>query len=124
MLERVRRFSPITAYTQSFTEWFTQTFDIEFGVEGFGEITIVTFTGTPATPNNGSITAPLVLIPINDVEGTGCIKSDWDTVDVDGKIGLIKRGTCTFGSKSKIAKARGAVGVIIWNNVNASVTGG
>lgn len=65
----------------------------------------------PATPNNGSASA--YPPPINE--------PDWNTVGVDGKIALIQKGTCTFGSKSKKAKAKARAAGVIWNNVNASV---
>ncbi|ARI76232.1 S8 family serine peptidase [Halobacillus mangrovi] len=43
--------------------------------------------------------------------------NDFEGVDVEGKIALISRGESTFVSKTLNAQERGAVGVIIFNNV-------
>jgi Zn-dependent M28 family amino/carboxypeptidase len=42
---------------------------------------------------------------------------------VSGNVALISRGTCPFGLKSTLAKAAGASGAIIYNNVNGSLAG-
>jgi minor extracellular serine protease Vpr len=44
------------------------------------------------------------------------------TNDVDGKIALIDRGTCTFGTKVFNAENAGAIGVIVINNVAGDPT--
>ncbi len=44
-------------------------------------------------------------------------KSDFDKVNVKGKIALVKRGDIYFGDKDLNAKKAGAVGVICFNNV-------
>ncbi|HRC63818.1 MAG TPA: S8 family serine peptidase [Dermatophilaceae bacterium] len=49
--------------------------------------------------------------------GIGCSAADVPPALVSGKIALISRGTCTFGTKVANAKAAGAVAVIIVNNV-------
>jgi Zn-dependent M28 family amino/carboxypeptidase len=76
-------------------------------------------TGSPSTPAGG-ITSELVA-PTNPL---GCVAADWAGVDATGKIALVNRGTCPFADKSKAAKAAGAVGVVIWNNVAGPFTGG
>ena len=48
------------------------------------------------------------------VPGLGS-EEDLASVDVEGKIAVIKRGTLSFGEKVKNAENAGAVGVIIWN---------
>lgn len=66
--------------------------------------------------------------PINDVE---IVKADpYDGCGalingsaVQGKIALIKRGSCEFGTKAKNAQAAGAVAVIIVNNVSGAPVG-
>lgn len=40
---------------------------------------------------------------------------------VQGKIALVKRGTCSFTAKVKNAASAGALGVIIYNNVDAEL---
>lgn len=41
--------------------------------------------------------------------------------DVKGKIALVKRGDNTFEEKAKVAKAAGAAGIIIYNNVSGDI---
>lgn len=120
----MKRFSTVDSWVQPFTEWFAQTFEITLSIDGgIGAVPIVTFTGAMATPNRKPITAPLVVVPVNDVTGTGCLESDYDNIDAVGKIVVIKRGLCTFAIKSVIAKRRGAVGALIRNNVLTVVNG-
>ena len=40
-----------------------------------------------------------------------------------GKVALISRGTCPFGLKSALAGAAGAVGAVIYNNVEGALSG-
>ena len=47
--------------------------------------------------------------------------SNYSTVDVRGKIAVVKRGSTTFEEKIKTAMRRGAVGVIIYNNVSGTI---
>lgn len=66
--------------------------------------------------------------PISDVE---IVKADpyeacgtlVNASAINGKIALIKRGNCQFGTKAKNAQAAGAVAVIIVNNVAGSPVG-
>lgn len=46
-----------------------------------------------------------------------------DYPDLTGSIALISRGSCTFASKTILAKTSGAVGPIIYNNVPGVVQG-
>ena len=41
-----------------------------------------------------------------------------------GKVALISRGTCAFAVKSTLAKAAGAVGAVVYNNVPNTVVQG
>lgn len=50
------------------------------------------------------------------VPGIG-LDSDYDGVDVRGKLALISRGETTFAEKTAVAAAHGAIGVIFYNNV-------
>lgn len=50
------------------------------------------------------------------VPGIG-LDSDYDGVDVRGKLALISRGETTFAEKTAVAASNGAVGVIFYNNV-------
>ena len=73
---------------------------------------------------SGDVTAAVV--PTNDfvlppVGGStsGCELTDFPAT-VAGKIALIQRGTCTFRQKADNAAAKGAIGVIIFNEGNAA----
>ncbi|CCO33129.1 lipoprotein aminopeptidase LpqL [Rhizoctonia solani AG-1 IB] len=61
-------------------------------VEGkeFGKGEVIAFSYSPATPKEG-ITANLVLIPDNpdNVTGAGCDISDYDGLDVKGKVSFV-----------------------------------
>ena len=74
-------------------------------------------TNSPSTP--GPVTADLVQpSPV-----IGCEAGDWDGIDVDGKIALISRGACSFAQKSANAKAAGAEGSVIYNNIDGPLNG-
>lgn len=75
------------------------------------EAAIMTYT--PA----GGATANLVAVP-----NLGCTPADYPA-EVAGKIALVSRGTCTFAEKSLSAKAAGAEGIVIYNNVPGSLAG-
>ncbi|MDD1783362.1 M20/M25/M40 family metallo-hydrolase [Enterovibrio sp. ZSDZ35] len=49
----------------------------------------------------------------------GCTASDFDGVDVAGKVAVIQRGGCTFDAKVVNAEAAGAVGAIVFNQGNS-----
>ncbi|EOD52192.1 Glycoside hydrolase family 47 [Neofusicoccum parvum] len=66
---------------------------------------------------SGNVTAPLVA-----VSNQGCDTSDYPA-DVSGNIALISRGTCEFGLKSVYAGLAGAVGAIIYNNIDGDLQG-
>ena len=50
------------------------------------------------------------------VPGIGA-EEDYEGIDVTGKIALISRGTTSFPEKQALAQEKGAIGVIIYNNV-------
>ncbi len=47
--------------------------------------------------------------------------SDYDGIDVNGKLALVERGTITFVEKADIAASKGAVGLIVYNNVEGAI---
>ncbi|PMD51227.1 putative leucine aminopeptidase 2 [Hyaloscypha bicolor E] len=71
----------------------------------------MTFTaaGTPSGP----------LIPVANI---GCDAADYPA-ELAGKIALISRGTCTFATKAALSKAAGAIGTVIYNNVEGLLQG-
>lgn len=74
-----------------------------------------TFTYTPATPKEG-ITGEIVYCDLGSA-------ADFEKVNVEGKIALIKRGSYSFYDKTQNAAAAGAVGVIIFNNAKGVING-
>lgn len=88
------------------------------------------FVGQPLTyPAGGSTTIgaavgdfdplPTASYDLFDTQSNGCASVD---SGASGKLALIDRGTCTFSQKVANAKAAGAVGVVIINNVAGDPT--
>ncbi|WP_299001152.1 thrombospondin type 3 repeat-containing protein [uncultured Tenacibaculum sp.] len=70
------------------------------------------------------ITAPITsdLILVDDATGDtddGC-ETITNATELNGKIAVIRRGTCNFSAKAKNAQDAGAIAVIIVNNVNTA----
>jgi Zn-dependent M28 family amino/carboxypeptidase len=61
-------------------------------------------------------------VPLVSVNNLGCDAADYPST-VSGKVALVRRGTCSFAIKALNAKAAGAVGTIIYNNVPGSLQG-
>lgn len=73
------------------------------------------------TPPDG-LTGPLVVAPSDD--SPGCTASDYDNLPVQGAVALADRGTCPFAEKEDAAAERGAVALIIVDNVDEQRMGG
>ncbi len=65
--------------------------------------------------NKDSIDIEYILIP-----GAGR-SADYTGLDVAGKIVLVARGSTTFEEKAAVAQAKGAAGLIIYNNVSGEI---
>ncbi len=65
----------------------------------------------------GAATKPLIA-----AANLGCNATDFPAT-VSGNIALISRGSCTFSLKALNAKAAGAVGAVIYNNVEGELSG-
>jgi Zn-dependent M28 family amino/carboxypeptidase len=76
---------------------------------------------TIGTPPDG-VSAPLVAGPAG--EGAGCKASDFDGLPVQGAVVLVDRGTCPFAQKEDAAAQRGAVAMIVADNVDEKEMGG
>lgn len=48
--------------------------------------------------------------------------SDYENVDVSGKIALVSRGSSSFPDKQAAAQAAGAIGIVVYNNASACST--
>lgn len=102
-------------WKQYFNHTFTQINDISVtGPEG-EDVVVIALTYNPATPAEG-ITAPLIDTPVDDARGSACFEDQWEGIDATGHLALVKRGTCPIADKLKLAKAHGALGVILYNN--------
>ena len=74
-----------------------------------------------ATPPDG-VTGPLVLAPTGN--SPGCAPTDYDKLPVRGAVVLVERGTCPFAQKEDAAAQRGAVAMIVADNVDEQQMGG
>ncbi|BBU24605.1 amidohydrolase [Mycobacterium xenopi] len=74
-----------------------------------------------ATPAEG-VSGPLVAAPAED--SPGCTASDYDGLPVQGAVVLVDRGTCPFAQKEKAAVERGAVAMVVADNVDEKEMGG
>jgi Zn-dependent M28 family amino/carboxypeptidase len=73
------------------------------------------------TPPDG-VSGPLVVAPTGD--SPGCKASDYDQLPVQGAVVLVDRGTCPFAQKEDAAAQRGAVAMIVADNVDEEQMGG
>ncbi|KAG9259128.1 uncharacterized protein F5Z01DRAFT_669857 [Emericellopsis atlantica] len=118
ILERVQtRFGKhLDTFVQPFTHLFATTYEIAVtGPDGDLE-NILTLQYNNPTPEGG-VTGDLVALPIDDERGSGCFADQWEGIDVEGKIALIKRGTCAISDKLRLAKDNGAIGALLIHNV-------
>ncbi|KAJ2992693.1 hypothetical protein NUW58_g2085 [Xylaria curta] len=65
---------------------------------------------TPPTPHKEPVYGELAL-----VDSEGCNTSDYPH-ELSGKIAFIKRGTCSFGTKSELAGRAGAIAAVVFNS--------
>ena len=47
--------------------------------------------------------------------------ADYTGLDVKGKVALVRRGSTTFEEKANVAQAKGAIGIIVYNNVSGDI---
>src|SRR6201999_2891400 len=66
------------------------------------------------TPPEG-VTGPLVAFPADG--SPGCAAGDYDHLPVNGAVVMVDRGTCPFAQKASVAAERGALAVIVADNV-------
>ena len=75
---------------------------------------------TIGTPPDG-VTGPLLAARVEDTPG--CTPSDYDGLSVTGAVVLVDRGQCPFASKQTAAADRGAIALIVANNVDGEQPG-
>jgi Zn-dependent M28 family amino/carboxypeptidase len=64
------------------------------------------------------------LVPARVEDSPGCTASDYDGLPVRGAVVLVDRGECPFGVKQAVAAQRGAVALVVVNNVDGEVVSG
>ncbi|HZC11315.1 MAG TPA: M28 family peptidase, partial [Mycobacterium sp.] len=97
-------------------------FHAETGSVGVGDRTVEAraLEFSLATPPVG-VTGPLVTAPDDN---PACSASDYGSLPVNGAVVLVDRGTCPFAQKEAAAVQRGAVAMIIVDNVVEEQMGG
>ncbi|MGA9359875.1 MAG: PA domain-containing protein, partial [Mycobacterium sp.] len=73
------------------------------------------------TPPDG-VSGPLVSVPEGDT--SGCNAADYDKLPARGAVVLVERGKCPFAQKEDAAAQRGAVAMIVVDNVDEQQMGG
>lgn len=73
--------------------------------------------GTPAEGVRGALVAARI------EDSPGCTASDYDGLSVKGAVVLVDRGTCPFADKEVAAAQRGAVALIVANDVDGEESG-
>jgi Zn-dependent M28 family amino/carboxypeptidase len=63
------------------------------------------------------------LLPARVDDSPGCAASDYDGLPVAGAVVLVNRGKCPFGDKQTVAAQRGAVAIIVADNVDDDPAG-
>jgi len=117
VVSQLRKYSlTLDISVQSFTAPYEETREISLTTEAGEVVPILTMLYNHATPAEG-VTGPLLPIPVDDVNGTGCLAEQWEGIDATGKIPLIKRGACAGADKLKLAKAAGAQAAVIYHNL-------
>jgi Zn-dependent M28 family amino/carboxypeptidase len=104
---------------QEFPIMYDQTNAQSLTVDG-ATVAVSRMTYSASTPEGG-VTAPLVVVPVDDTPG--CEATDYDGLSPQGAIVLVQRGSCTFGQKAQVAGQVGAAGVLIYNNVPGALGG-
>ncbi len=90
---------------------------VSAGADTFGARALRYSIGTPPE----GVTAPLVLAPVED--SPGCTADDYDGLPVSGAVVLADRGKCPFNDKLAAATARGAVALVVADNVEEKEMG-
>ncbi|MBY0441950.1 MAG: M20/M25/M40 family metallo-hydrolase [Mycobacteriaceae bacterium] len=97
-------------------EFHARAFHAEPGTVAIDGVTLeahaLTFSpGSPPEGVRGSLVAP------SADHGQGCVDQDYDGLPVRGAVVLVDRGTCRFSQKEDVAAQRGAVAMIVADNV-------
>ncbi|MFJ8696764.1 M28 family metallopeptidase [Streptomyces roseolilacinus] len=86
------------------------------------DVTVSAMTYTKSTPVGGT-KAGLAAAPVDADGSHGCEPADFAASAFTGRIALVRRGGCTFAVKQANAAAAGAVGTLVYNNVEGPLGG-
>ena len=105
----------------------TPEFELRFPFADLPEVTVggsrieaIPLEYTIGTPPQG-VGGPLLPARVDD--SPGCTAADYDGMAVVGAVVLVDRGECPFGEKQVAAAERGAVALIVANNVDDEQAG-
>ncbi|KAI0447778.1 peptidase family M28 [Xylaria telfairii] len=117
VLERAKtRFGPEYDTTvQYFDHLYSEVREISLTGPDGESVDVVTLIYNPGT-DDGPIKAPLIDTPVDDTRGSACFEDQWEGIDATGKLALVKRGSCAIADKLRLARAHGALGVILYHN--------
>ena len=123
ILSKTEKSKYFRTWVQDFPALFNQVESIEFSVSNTS-YHVVGLSYSPSTTPEG-LTLPLVL----GASGPeGCTNESYNNLDVEGKIVLVRRGSCpdgtTLAGRVKPAVAAGASAVIIYSDLTTKVTAG
>ena len=91
---------------------------VSLGGKNFDARALEYSLGTPAD----GVSGPLVSVP--DGDATGCNAATYDKLPAQGAVVLVERGKCPFAQKEDAAAQRGAVAMIVVDNVDEQQMGG
>jgi hypothetical protein len=126
VLERAqKRFAKeMDTWVQPFTHTFEQTRDIWVKGPAGEDVHVITLLYNHPTPLPGGITAELIDTPVDTGDrGSACFEDQWEGIDATGKIALVMRGVCPISDKLKLARAHGALAVILYNQTPGTAYG-
>lgn len=86
------------------------------------DVPITLMTYSKSTPEGG-VEAAVAEAPVDADGTTGCQAADYASGTFTGKIALIRRGGCTFAEKQAAAAEAGAIGAVVYNNVDGALNG-
>ncbi|KAI0555457.1 peptidase family M28 [Xylaria curta] len=117
VLERAKtRFGPEYDTTvQPFDHLYNEVREISLTGPDGEAVDVITLIYNPGT-DDGPIKAPLIDTPVDDTRGSACFEDQWEGIDATGKLALVKRGSCAIADKLRLARAHGALGVILYHN--------
>jgi len=123
ILSQTEKAKGFRTWTQDFPALFNEVKSIELSI-GNTSYYVIGLSYSPSTSAEG-LTAPLVL---GATGPEGCTNAGYDSLDVEGKIVLVQRGSCpdgtTLAGRMKPAAAAGAVAVILYSDNVSKVTAG